>query len=872
MSSPRIPRETPPRALPALPPRCPPHRLVWGWPPSLAARSTWRGPIIRRQRHTTTWSSRPTGPPGTQIASLYGTSTNSYTVTGPFNGSTTYYFRVHAYAYTGGNSAYATASVTTPAFPNQPSLTSASAQSDTSVSLSWTDAAGETGFLVERSTSNGTTWTTAASVGTGVTSLTDTRLAESTSYTYRVSATNSASSSAPSATRSVATQPSAPSGLAATAVSATQINLVWTDHSTAASTYYVERSTDGVNWTQVGTVYGTTAASYTATGPFKGSTTYDFRVRDYSYTGGYSAYAPLASTTTPAFPNQPTISSAVAQSDTSVLLSWADVAGETGFRIERQVSGIWTSVGTVGAGVTTFTDTGLHEATSYNYRVFATNSLGDSAPSATAYATTLPAAPTGLVATAVAWNQINLSWTDHSSAAYYYYVDQSADGANWTRIGSIYGTTANSYTATGPFNGPTPYYCRVQASAGSSSTFATTSVTTAFPATPTLSTATALSDTSIALSWSDVAGETGFRIERQISGTWTSVGTVGAGVTSYTDTGLTEATSYAYRLFATNSIGDSAPSGSQSATTLPAAPSGLMASAVAWNQINLSWTDHSSLASYYYVEQSPDGSTWTQIAMLYGSTVTSYSVTGPFDAATTYYFRVCAYAYTGGYSTYATTSVTTAFPATPTINSAIAQSDTSIALTWSDVPNETGFRVERSADNGTTWATAGAIGTGVTSFTDTGLTECTSYTYRVFATNSFGDSAPSATASATTLPAAPTGLTLTAVSASEIDLSWTDQSTGATGYSVEQSTDGVNWTVVGSLSSTASSYTATGPFSPSTTYYFAVYASGAGGDSRAFFGSIAHRSPGAPGDGRSIWSAQRTLRYLISAQADCKPL
>ena len=183
---------------------------------------------------------------------------------------------------------YATASATTPAFPAQPAFSSVPALSDTSVSLTWADVAGEAGFLIQRSANGGSTWATAGTVGAGVTSFTDTGLTEATSYSYRVTATNAVGNSASSATQSVATLPSAPTGLTATVVSAAQVNLTWTDHSTAAYDYVIEQSTDGVNWIQVGTAYGSTATSYTATGPFNGATTYDFRVQAYAFTGGGS--------------------------------------------------------------------------------------------------------------------------------------------------------------------------------------------------------------------------------------------------------------------------------------------------------------------------------------------------------------------------------------------------------------------------------------------------------------------------------------------------------------------------------------------------------------------------------------------------------
>src|SRR5207248_2965229 len=115
-----------------------------------------------------------------------------YTATGPFSGSAVYSFRVRANSYSGRYSAYTMATVTTPAFPNRPTLTSAVAPSDTTVALSWTDVAGESGFRVERFSGMSGTWTTVGTLGAGSTAFTDTGLQEATSYTYRVVATNAA--------------------------------------------------------------------------------------------------------------------------------------------------------------------------------------------------------------------------------------------------------------------------------------------------------------------------------------------------------------------------------------------------------------------------------------------------------------------------------------------------------------------------------------------------------------------------------------------------------------------------------------------------------------------------------------------------------
>ena len=104
------------------------------------------------------------------------------------------------------------------------------------------------------------------------------------------------------------------------------------------------------------------------------------------------------------------------------------------------------------------------------------------------------------------------------------------------------------------------------------------------PGAPANLTATAVSTSRIDLSWNDVATETGYRVERSANGTsgWAQVGTTGQNVTSYADTGLSSATTYFYRVIATNAGGDSPPSAVTSATTgvqAPAAPANLTATA-----------------------------------------------------------------------------------------------------------------------------------------------------------------------------------------------------------------------------------------------------------------------------------------------------
>jgi hypothetical protein len=86
------------------------------------------------------------------------------------------------------------------------------------------------------------------------------------------------------------------------------------------------------------------------------------------------------------------------------------------------------------------------------------------------------------------------------------------------------------------------------------------------PAAPSALTATAVSSSQIDLEWTDNAdNETGFKVQRD----GLVVDTVGADVTSYSDTGLDASTTYTYQVCAYNGDGDSTYCGPASATTLP---------------------------------------------------------------------------------------------------------------------------------------------------------------------------------------------------------------------------------------------------------------------------------------------------------------
>ena len=172
------------------------------------------------------------------------------------------------------------------------------------------------------------------------------------------------------------------------------------------------------------------------------------------------------------------------------------------------------------------------------------------------------------------------------------------------------------------------------------------------PNAPSALTATAVSSSQINLGWTDNStDETGFKIERcQNAGctNFAQVATVGANVVAYSNTGLTASTTYGYRVRATNAGGDSAYSNTaeattQTAQTVPAAPSNLTATAVSNSQINLSWSDNSNNEDGFKIErcQGNNCTNFVQIAQV-GANVVTFNNTG-LASFTRYRYRVRAF-------------------------------------------------------------------------------------------------------------------------------------------------------------------------------------------------------------------------------------
>jgi glucuronoarabinoxylan endo-1,4-beta-xylanase len=199
----------------------------------------------------------------------------------------------------------------------------------------------------------------------------------------------------------------------------------------------------------------------------------------------------------------------------------------------------------------------------------------------------------------------------------------------------------------------------------------------------------------------------------------------------------------------------------------PAAPSGLVATAVSGSEIDLTWTANATNATAYLVERSSDNVIFSQIASL-GASATSFANTG-LPGSTTYFYRVRA-GNGGVFSLYSNTASATTLPGVPAAPTGLAgvAGNGRASLTWntSGGTPATGYNLKRSTTSGGPYATIASVAT--TNFIDIPLTNLTAYYYVISGTNDYGESFNSTPVTVTPL-------------ATALPAPWVDQDIGSVG-------------------------------------------------------------------------------------------
>ena len=367
--------------------------------------------------------------------------------------------------------------------------------------------------------------------------------------------------------------------------------------------------------------------------------------------------------------------------------------------------------------------------------------------------TFLPPAPASLVATTPVPGAIALSWVNNAGPAAVFAIDRQLGGGPFiplttTQPGMIRFTDIALASST-------RYGYRIRTLLGglSSDYVVTSAVTLPLPPpAPSGLTATALSQTSVRLTWvRHSTNETGFKILRGIGNSQPFVvAAVGAGITTYTDVSAAANTTYTYKVVATNGGGDSAPSAPASVTTPPApptAPSNLKAASVSNSLIQLTWTTTSTNETGFKIMRRSGASAFVQIAMAPKGAVgfPDNSVA----AATSYTYEVVA-TNGGGDSPASNQASAVSRPNAPTNLSAVAISSQRVDLSWTN-PGGTlsAIKIYRRIGTGSLQLLV-TVGSQSKSYSDRTVVAQTTYVYVVVASDAGGDSAQSVGASVTT--------------------------------------------------------------------------------------------------------------------------
>jgi hypothetical protein len=626
----------------------------------------------------------------------------------------------------------------------------------------------------------------------------------------------------------------APTNVATTWNSDTQITITWTDTNTTEDNYRIERMDDTGSgygsYTQIGSVganvttFVDNSTNHPASPP-AANRRYTYRVRAYKGIPGptYSSYSTAVEQyTTPVTPviSLPSADNPYNPGDPhAITWNWTNPPAVAlvspvytiGAR-QPDCEAFWQDAPTSTSG----TDFCLYPNTQYVAYVIATGGdrqSGNSATTSPIYTFAAVPSDPGLVVNSPV--QITASWNaNENPAGTQYYVENTTAS---TTSGWI---TDLSWTSTG-LTPNTSYTFKVKArNADNIDTAFTDDVSaTTYPvAAPTNALATYNSDNQIILTWTDNStNETGFVVERSDDfGEWAQIATTSAEIISYVDTGTSANHAYQYRLRAFNTNGYSPYSTDNNYFyTSPAAPTMHVPVVDSTTAITWTWTNNASYVGSYSFWLTTGGTTHIEgidptIDIICDEGICPdpsdpYYQLIDLTPNTRYAAQVGAFITGRAMASSSVSNPVYTWANVPASLTAAADSDIQITASWLANDNPAGTQylvVNTTASTSSGWITD-------TSWASTGLTASTTYTFKVKARNGDNvDTNYTSDVTATTHLPAPSGAAAAYNSNTQIiTLAWIDNSSDEVMFAIERSTDNGSFTSLATTSANVVSYT-----------------------------------------------------------------
>lgn len=736
---------------------------------------------------------------------------------------------------------------TTPAVPitiTAPDGLAASAQSPNTIQLTWNDNGNdEDGFKISRARFGENVWAVIATTAPSVETIIDTGLVEGTVYSYYVRAFDGANLSESTDTVNAGTQLVSPVDLLAEPQSVMSMIVAWTDASNAEEGYRIERKTGNGRFAVVANVDADITSHIDSN--LIANTQYTYRIRAVK-DSLLSAWSDEAVGQTFKFPPNAPVQLRAQRTDvTTILVSWRDNSqDEDGFSLERALidNPDWQVIATLSANTAAFSDTGLVEGTTYQYRV--TSFIGGSHSSYTgpvSISTSL-FPPVNLTAARDSETSISIAWQDGSTAELGYQVSRALGLNPFENLSEVLPAGTQAFLDTDLTRDMT-YRYRVRAvrdtinSNWSNEASAHTTLRTPVP--PTNLTASGSFDwiNQAHIEWTDNSSgernERGFIVEISPNGadSWEVRDTVDADITTATVSDLPSETTWHFRVSSFNEYGLSTYSNSASCVIfgLPASPTDLTAESTpgAPGVAILRWVDNSSSESGFIIDISENGTDWL-VQDTINPDLHVWSVRN-LPVESTWHFRLKAYNPAGNSAyTNAVSTMIVGLPPAPTNLTGSAPNYRVVVLDWQDNSmSEQGFYVERREAANYVWRLVNTAAPDVIHASDSTVTPDRGYVYRVRAYNASGQSESTNEVNIQVPPSppiTPTNLSVTAIDIDQIEVGWYDRATNEDNYFVERrGPDDEEFRMVAALDPNTNFFLDTNLL-PETWYIYRVYA------------------------------------------------
>jgi len=351
--------------------------------------------------------------------------------------------------------------------------------------------------------------------------------------------------------------------------------------------------------------------------------------------------------------------------------------------------------------------------------------------------------------------------------------------------------------------------------------------------------------------WAPLRGADGYKIFRGVNGVWATEPIATLRHSRFRDRAVTNGVPHAYKVLAFNTGGNGPPSNVAGAT--PVAPPTEITATGGDRQVTLAWRAAPG-ATAYGVLRRTGATNWVLAAPRV--TATTFTDTGLTNGIE-YFYRLRSFA-PNAESVLSDRVSAKPMGGAPTVAPALQLSSApgAITLAWNAVSGATSYKIFRS----TTGTFALLTTVTATAFTNDGLVNGTTYSYKVAGANLSGDGPMSDQASATpTAPlAAPTNLSATPGDAA-ITLSWTPVD-GATGYNVYRGTSSNGQAAIPVGPNVTMSAFADTPLVNGTPYFYKVTALKTGVESPRSTEATATPAAPPPTNDPTTLSAFRLLR------------